>query len=399
MNLHHSTFKNSREEQQNRQGAVMVLAIGLLIMLFAFTALAVDIGYITLTRAELQKSADAAALAANLELYSGWGVAKTKTSSEVAAAARNAAVAVASQNEAGGLSSTFIDPNVDVRLGHRQWSEDAEKWGINWGVTPYNVVEVTVRRNNYGSANGDLPLGLWFAPVIGPENAVLKVSSIAALRPAGAVRKIPGMTVGILPFTLDVGTWGALMDDMMKDKVGQDKYSYDPKTGMVSNGDDGKLEVDLYPYGNPDLPPGNRGTVDFGHFGNSTADITRQILYGLNATDLSYYPDSKIDLINDLPMDVSGDTGISAGFEEQLKEIIGEPRMLPLFDYVSGPGENAVYHVVKFVPVQIVYVKLSGKPSSKKVFIQPATFFDPTVVAGDTEITEDSILTSAAIVQ
>ena len=33
------------------------------------------------------------------------------------------------------------------------------------------------------------------------------------------------------------------------------------------------------------LPPGNRGTVDFGETNNSTADISRQILYGLNDDD------------------------------------------------------------------------------------------------------------------
>ncbi len=392
MNIFHTNLKQSQKEQQSRQGSVMILTIGLMIMLFAFTALAVDIGYITLTRAQLQKSADAAALAANLELYSGWGLSATKTSAEVAAAAKSAAVAVAAQNEAGGLSGTYIDPNVDIRLGQRQWDDVALQWGITWGATPYNVVEVTVRRDNYGSANGDAPLDLWFAPVIGPENAVLKVSSMVALRPASSVRKLPGKNVGVLPYTLDVDTWNDLLAGN-----GQDNYSYNEATGAVTNGSDGVLEVDLYPYGNQNLPPGNRGTVDFGHAGNSTADISRQIVHGLNDSDLSYFG-GELDF-EAVPMTINGDTGISAGVKDELESIKGQPRMIPLFSAVSGPGNNAMYTIVKFVPIRIVYVKLTGKPSGKKVYIQPATFTDCTVVPGDIEITEDSILSPSSIVQ
>ncbi len=382
---------DTQQEEERRSGSVMILCIGLLIMLFAFTAFAVDIGYITLTRAQLQKSADAAALAANLELYDGWGASATKTPAQVAAAARAAAVSVASSNEAGGLQSTYINPNTDVRLGQRQWDDVNDEWVVSWGTSPYNVVEVTARRNNFGSNNGDQPLDLWFAPVIGPKNATVSVSSIAALQPATKTRKIPGRNVDVLPYTLDVGTWDALMNGS-----GRDYYSYDEATGAVTQGSDGVLEVDLYPYGNQNLPPGNRGTVDFGHAGNSTADIARQIVHGLNDSDLSHLG-GELDF-EAVPMQINGDTGISAGVKDELASIIGEPRMIPLFSTVSGPGNNAMYTIVKFVPIRIMYVKLTGKPSKKKVWIQPAAFFDPTTVAGDTEITEDSILTGPAIV-
>ncbi len=374
-----------------RRGSVMILSLGLLIMLFAFTAFAVDIGYVTLTRAQLQKSADAAALAANLELYDGWGVSATKTPSQVAAAAKAAAVSVAASNEAGGLQSTYINPNTDVRLGQRQWDDVNDQWVISWGVAPYNVVEVTTRRDNYGSTNGDQPLNLWFAPVIGPRNATVSVSSIAALQPATKTRKIPGRNVDVLPYALDVQTWDAMLNGS-----GADNFSYNPVTGAVTSGSDGVLEVDLYPYGNKNLPSGNRGTVDFGHAGNSTADISRQIVHGLNDDDLSYFG-GELDF-EAVPMSINGDTGISAGVKDELTSIIGQPRMIPLFSEVSGPGNNAMYTIVKFVPIRIVYVKLTGKPSNKKVWIQPAIFNDPTTVAGDTVITEDSILTGAAIV-
>ncbi|MBT5019075.1 MAG: Tad domain-containing protein [Planctomicrobium sp.] len=378
--------------ETSRKGSIMVLSIGLMIILFAFTAFAVDIGYITLTRAQLQRSADAAALAANLELYDGWGVGATKTPAEVATAARAAAVAVAAENNAGGLDSTYLDSNLDIRFGQRQWDEVNEEWNTSWNTSPYNVVEVITRRDNFGSQNGDVPIDLWFAPVIGRENATLSVRSTAALVPAVKVRKIPSQNVDVLPYALDVGTWDAMLNG-----TGQDNYTYNDQTGQVTNGPDGILEVDLFPYGNQNLPPGNRGTVDFGHAGNSTADIRRQILYGLNDDDLSYFG-GELDF-EAVPMQINGDTGISAGVKGQLEQIKGQPRMIPLFTTVSGNGNNAMYTVVKFVPIRIVYVKLTGKPSGKKVYIQPAPFYDATTVGGDTVITEDSILTGASIVQ
>lgn len=377
--------------ESSREGSVMVMSVGLLIMVFAFTALAVDIGYISLTRAQLQRSADAAALAANLELYDGWGAGASKTPAEVATAARAAAVAVAAENNAGGLSGTYVDSNLDVRLGQRQWDEVNEEWNTTWNTSPYNVVEVTARRDSFGSQNGDVPIDLWIAPVIGHDNATLSVTATAALVPAVKVRKIPSQNVDVLPYALDVGTWDAMLNG-----TGQDNYTYNDQTGQVTNGPDGILEVDLFPYGNQNLPPGNRGTVDFGHAGNSTSDIRRQILYGLNDDDLSYFG-GELDF-EAVPMQINGDTGISAGVKGQLEQIKGQPRMIPLFSTVSGPGNNAMYTVVKFVPIRIVYVKLTGKPSGKKVYIQPAPFFDATTVGGDTVITEDSILAGASIV-
>lgn len=378
--------------ERNRRGSIMLLAVGLLFMLFAFAAFAIDIGYISLTKAELQKSADAAALAANLELYDGWGPGASKTQQEVAEAARAAAVAVAAANAAGGLPGTYVDPNLDVRLGHRQWNPGEGAWEINWGDTPYNVVEVTTRRNNLGSLNGDRPLDLWFAPILGTKHASLSTSSISALQPAAGIRKLPGQRVDILPYALDIGTWNDMLNG-----IGPDNFSYNPETGEITNGPDGIIEVDLFPYGNPDLPPGNRGTVDFGSANNSTADIARQILYGLNEYDLSFFG-GHLDL-NDVPMVINGDTGISAGVKDELEAIKGQPRIIPLFSHVSGPGNNAMYTVVKFVSIRIVYVQLTGKPSDKKVWVQAAPFFDPSVTVGDQVIYGDSILAPVGIIQ
>jgi len=75
---------------------------------------------------------------------------------------------------------------------------------------------------------------------------------------------------------------------------------------------------------------------------------------------------------------LNGDTGISAGFKDELDFIKGNPRTIPLYSTVSGPGNNAMFTIVKFAGIRILDVKLTGSP--KYVTVQPAFVIDSTVV-------------------
>lgn len=383
-------------ESTDRSGNILVLSAAVLVMAFAFTAFTVDVGYITLTSAELQKSADAAALGAAIELADAFGPGRLVTSSQAEVNARQAAVDVAARNRAGGRPSAYADGARDVRVGNYSWDAGSGQYVKQWGVAPYNMVEVTLRRDQAGSLAGDSPLDLFFAPIIGHDQANVVMRSTAALQAGVGFRKVPGQNISILPITLDVGTW----DDLINNGIGTDNFRYDPVTKTVSPGSDGILEVNLYPEGNVLLPPGNRGTVDFGHMGNSTADITRQIRYGLNDADWAALADQGITELrwDTGPITINGDTGLSAGIKDDLESIKGQPRAIPLFSQVSGPGNNAMYTIVRFVGIRIVYVQLTGKPASKKVLIQPAPYSDFAVVPGEVPLSVDSVLTSASLV-
>lgn len=365
-------------------------------MAFAFTAFTVDVGYITLTKAELQKTSDAAALASVIELTDGLGKGKLVTSSQAETNSRAAAVAVAAANRGGGLAAVYADGARDVRVGNYDWDPATETFVKEWGVAPYNLVEVTLHRDQAGSAAGDAPLDLFFAPIIGHKKASVLAVSTTVVQAGVGFRKIPGENIGVLPIALDVGTW----DNLINHNIGTDNYTYNAATKTVSNGGDGIREVNLYPEGNVVLPPGNRGTVDFGDTGNSTADISRQILHGLNDDDWAALAEQGITELrwDTEPLSIEGDTGLSAGIKDELDAIKGHPRAIPLFSAVSGPGNNAVYTVVRFVGIRIMYVNLTGKPSNKKVVIQPAPFSDFSVIGGDVEFTADSILTAPALV-
>jgi len=58
----------NRIRQSRRRGAVAVLAAIMLVMVLAMAAFAIDVDYLLLAKSELQRSADAAALAAAWEL-------------------------------------------------------------------------------------------------------------------------------------------------------------------------------------------------------------------------------------------------------------------------------------------------------------------------------------------
>jgi hypothetical protein len=185
--------------------------------------------------------------------------------------------------------------------------------------------------------------------------------------------------VGLLPLALHIDRWNELMAGT---RTTGDNYSYDPSSGLVSAGGDGIIEMNLYPgAGGSQLPPGNFGTVDIGNPNNSTADISRQIREGVNQSDLAWFG-GEINLSSTGFIMMNGDTGLSASIKDDLEAVKGQPRSIPLFDQVSGNGNNSFYRIVGFAGIRIMHVKLTGAMSQKAVIIQPAMVADDTAITG-----------------
>jgi Flp pilus assembly protein TadG len=385
--------------QTRRAGNIVVLSAAVLTVILAFSSFSVDVGYITLAKTQMQNAADAAVFSAGTELPDAWGLGATKTTAEIEVIARQAAIDVAAANRVADRSSAYLDGARDVRFGQRTWDAVSGTWTESWGVAPYSMVEVTIRRNvaqpSDGSpGNGDGPLSLFFAPIIGHNTAGLSVTATSVLAQGVGFRINAGstQTAGVLPIAYDEPSW----DDVIAG-VGSDNYSYNTSTGAITSGSDGIVDFDLYPTSDKSLPPGNRGTVDIGSANNSTADLSRQILYGLNASDLAYYGgEFRLDVT---PIQLNGDTGLSAGIKDELSAIIGQPRAIPIFSSVSGNGNNAMYTVVKFVGIRILAVKLTGQ--NKYVMVQPATFVGSSVIKGTSTIvpTQDAIFALSTLVR
>ncbi|MEX0716172.1 MAG: Tad domain-containing protein [Planctomycetaceae bacterium] len=388
-----------------RRGNIVVLSAGVMVMVMGFSAFTVDVGFIALTRTQMQAASDGAVLAAAQELaaafqpgISGGG------ETNVTGPAELAAVEIAALHRAADRDSITVVPDQDVRFGQYRYFATSNSWEKTWGVAPYNLVEVTLRRAQAGDpdaepgSSGDGPIPLFFAPVIGVNDAEVTTTSAAAMLPGVGFRIIPGsgMNALVLPFAFDEHSWNRLMDENYSHEFNDD-FSYNPETRQVVPGTgDGILEINLYPYGNHDLPPGNRGTVDIGSPNNSTNDLKRQILYGLNEYDLSFFG-GQLRLEEDVPLQLNGDTGISAGMKEQLETIKGQTRAIPIFSEVSGPGNNAMFTIVKFVGIRILDVRLTG--GNKHLIVQPAPFSDPTVIPGEGPIEVDTILSTPKLIR
>jgi len=338
-----------------------------MVALFALIAFAVDIGYMQVAKVELQRTADAAAIAAAWELIKP----ETSTSSDNSLQVGNArtkAVQFAAANPVL-TAAPIVDGNNnnsadgDVVVGYLSDPSNPSVTLDTMLPSQANAVTVKVRKTST-SPNGSVPL--FFARVLGVQSENMQASATAALLNNFGGFKAPtnGTNLQILPFALDKDTW----DDMLNGG-GTDTWRWDTDQQRVVSGSDGVHEINLYPQGTGS--PGNRGTVDIGGANNSTADIARQIVYGISNGDLAQMGgELKFNAQGRLPL--NGDTGISAGVKDELASIIGQPRIIPIFESVAGPGNNALYQIVEFAGVRIVDVNLTGKMSSKRVIIQPA---------------------------
>jgi hypothetical protein len=354
-----------------------------LVMMLGMASMTVDIGMMYRARNEAQAAADAAAMAAAWRMMDQTRLRGGAYVTSVNTAARQAAMDYAARNPIINEPPT-LDPNTgnattgDIVLGRLVNPNDGNE-SLNFSdPSRFNAVHVFLRRDEV--RNG--PIDLFFAAAFGHDTAEISASATAAFYDGVVGWSVNDTTgnAGLLPFALHVNAWNNLLSGTF---TTGDQYSYNAATGTVTSGADGIPELNLYPGGGVgQLPPGNFGTVDIGSPSNSTADLARQILYGINEDDLSYFGGT-LELGADGEIDLNGDTGLSAGIKDELEDIIGQPRVIPIFSSVSGSGNNAMYTVVGFVGIRIMYVKLTGSMSSKKVVIQPAYVLDDSAVVGE----------------
>jgi hypothetical protein len=69
---------------------------------------------------------------------------------------------------------------------------------------------------------------------------------------------------------------------------------------------------------------------------------------------------------------LNGDSGVSASIQNEMRDIIGQPRMIPIYSSVTNPGNTATYTICQFVGVRVMNVKLTGALKLKSIIVQPA---------------------------
>lgn len=157
-----------------RRRAVVALQVGVMMtVLVGFAALTIDVGAMYNTKADLQRTVDAAALAAASRLsMNGEDI-------DPLDLARVAATGYVEANPVIGHTVT-IDSAVDVVFGRAQYDADTNSYTFTPTDAVPDAVRVTVRHTE-GSPNGPVPL--YFAHVFGKSHTEMTVSATAVMVP------------------------------------------------------------------------------------------------------------------------------------------------------------------------------------------------------------------------
>ena len=259
--------------RRDRRGSILILTVALVVLIVGMGAFAVDIGYISVVRSEIQRSADSAALAGADALMDYDALAGAPDPAEVMANSEAMVRHFAGLNLVGGATPTIPigstnSLNSDLVIGHVADSAHPETITFD-DPASFNAVRVRLRRDDV--ANG--PLGLFFAPVLGTDHANVTAEATAIFDAdiygfkASPTKPNPKL----LPFTLHIDTWNDAFAS------GPDFYAHDDISHTVTLGADGIKELKLFPMA---ISPGNFGAIDIGSANNSTSVQERQILHG-----------------------------------------------------------------------------------------------------------------------
>jgi Flp pilus assembly protein TadG len=156
--------KRQRIVSQERKGAFVILALICLTVVVSFAALSVDFSRLSTTRQKMQNACDAAALAAAMEVTSAIETAGPDVENVFAYAkvkAREKAQQVAA------LNGIYINPEVDVEFGNRQYNEATGQFEVQWNQATTNLVKVHARKVNPDRNEPDAVVSTPFAAVIG----------------------------------------------------------------------------------------------------------------------------------------------------------------------------------------------------------------------------------------
>ena len=199
------------EKVKNQAGVTAVIIAITLPMLIGFGALAVDVGYMCVTKNELQNVADAAALAACRKLGTIYqGMTYTEQQEYVCgnddiAVIKGVADAVAHNNKAGGEHITVCAEGIDhVEIGDWDPSKTPP-----FTATDVRPDAVRVRAHRDGDANG--PITTFFAKILGIDAVDVSADATAAL--TGQTTSEPGE----IELPLGISTLAATPDRCDKD--------------------------------------------------------------------------------------------------------------------------------------------------------------------------------------
>jgi Flp pilus assembly protein TadG len=337
-------------------------------VLLGFAALTVDVGAAYNTRNDLQKAADAAALAAAAAYTTDTMMLVRMESGGLITDVVNDGTFDASlhaiRNPSLGTAATYLG-ETDIEFGWLDLTSATSGVVSTADATTYNAVQVVARRTAE-SANG--PMNALFSKILGNDIMEIQATATASFddRVAGFDTGIAG---GLLPFTIHEDQYEAFL------AAGNDDYSYDPDLDSVSGATDGIPEINLFPHNNV---PGNFGLLNIGTPNQGAVGIQEQIENGISPEDFEAETGSEVLTFwdNGAPATytMTGDTGISATLETSVELHVGDVVGYFLHNHVIEEGSNSQYTITRMVFGRVMDVKFNANPVHRGLFIQPTTY-------------------------
>ena len=156
-----------RGHRKHQKGNVLVLTVFLMVVLLGMLAFSLDLGYVYVADSQLQRSADAAAMAAAWDLMDDDALAGSPNQTGIVTDARSSA-----RTYAGVNYVLAENPNLatdDIQVGYIQDPFDPASPLQTENIDMYNSVRVRVRRHS--DMNGEVPL--FFARFMGSDRVLL----------------------------------------------------------------------------------------------------------------------------------------------------------------------------------------------------------------------------------
>ena len=312
-------FAKLKEEK----GAVLLLTGLSLFVILSFFALVVDLGYIFVTKAELQNTADSSALMGVSEIRNGQTFARQKVESFA--------------NSYKVADAPIVVADSDVVFGNYNLTTNI----FQPNASKTNAVQVQARRTQ-NSPSG--PLALFFARLFSKDTSNVRAISTAVLDPR--VVGVHGKN-RLLPYSVI---------NFVVDQNGDGQY-------------DIGSTINIHPRKDA---PGNFGYLDLDGGSNSTTVLRQQIENGYDQDFVIPAGGSK---------EVLGSTGIEGdSLLNSFQKIIGEEVFLPVHNWVVNPGSNAIFNVISILAVKIEAVKLNGNMDKRYIRVKIINFASSVLV-------------------
>ena len=346
-----SCSKRIRPVFGKRRGAMAMLLLGALVVLLGFSALALNLAWLTSHKVQLHRACQAAVLAGAVELLDP----TVPPTPDVTAEARVAAAIAQARAFFAPNSSAILQTSGDSPDVVAGWCQDPtmpDAPVTQWtGTGPVNAISVRgVRRRSNGQA-----VVMWFGNIFGTSSAEPAAVAIASMdqriygfRPLDYV-PVP-MVPLMAPSTIQwpsgaVAAATGLSDD----------FSVDPRTGAVSSGPDQIAEVTL-------LAPAAATWLALSDVATNFNTLVLQVSEGIVPMDLG-------NIGGQLALGTDGTLPVPAAAEPNLTQaemllaalsaIQGQKRIWPIGELETSGGQ-LFCRINGFVAGQVVDCSRSG---------------------------------------